>query len=383
MSALENRPDNELLELLWRNGHVVFNNQTQSQALPNIFEPEQTQKPASLLKCRDSLANSCNFSKDGTASWFQEPWTNSTDQELSDFFYGMPASEPGHTDEQSSFHRHGNSTPPNSSLDDGSIIKFPNPGMADFGIENRNFGEETSSCRTTTIKLARNSHSTMNLGHKRKGRDLGEFESNSEEAECESAEENRTQRLESGRRNRASEVHNLSEKRRRVRINEKMRELQELLPHCNKLDKASMLDEAIDYLKSLQLQLQFLWMGSGMAPLLFPSIHQLMSNMAVGANHQSVTSIRNPPYEQSILNRPSDCLLQGQSSVNFASQVQSSHLPEQYSSYLSFPQTQVPQVMSMPTFGPQMMQKDQLVGAADNSHVPVIRDPSEKYSEYS
>ncbi|KAK8964458.1 Transcription factor PIF1 [Platanthera guangdongensis] len=220
----------------------------------------------------------------------------------------MPASEPGHTDEQSSFHRHGNSTPLNSSLDDGSIIKFPNPGMAYFGIENGNFGEETSSCRTTTTKLARNSHSTINHGRKRKkGRDLGEFESHSEEAECESAEENRTQRLESGRGNRASEVHNLSEKRRRVRINEKMRELQELLPHCNKLDKASMLDEAIDYLKSLQLQLQFLWMGSGMAPMLFPNIHQHMSNMAVG--------VRNPPHEQSvpetsILNRPSDCLLQ-------------------------------------------------------------------------
>jgi hypothetical protein len=44
--------------------------------------------------------------------------------------------------------------------------------------------------------------------------------------------------------------------RRRDRINEKMRALQELIPHCNKTDKASMLDEAIEYLKSLQLQVQ-------------------------------------------------------------------------------------------------------------------------------
>lgn len=35
-----------------------------------------------------------------------------------------------------------------------------------------------------------------------------------------------------------------------------MRALQELIPHCNKTDKASMLDEAIEYLKSLQLQVQ-------------------------------------------------------------------------------------------------------------------------------
>lgn len=43
-------------------------------------------------------------------------------------------------------------------------------------------------------------------------------------------------------------------------------------------DKASILDEAIDYLKSLQLQLQVMWMGSGMAataaaaPMMFPGV---------------------------------------------------------------------------------------------------------------
>nr|GMD64211.1 PIF3 [Ipomoea batatas] len=35
-----------------------------------------------------------------------------------------------------------------------------------------------------------------------------------------------------------------------------MRALQQLIPRCNKLDKASILDEAIEYLKSLQLQVQ-------------------------------------------------------------------------------------------------------------------------------
>nr|GMD73115.1 PIF3 [Ipomoea batatas] len=44
--------------------------------------------------------------------------------------------------------------------------------------------------------------------------------------------------------------------KRRDRINEKMRALQQLIPRCNKLDKASILDEAIEYLKSLQLQVQ-------------------------------------------------------------------------------------------------------------------------------
>ncbi|KAM7264721.1 hypothetical protein ACFE04_002404 [Oxalis oulophora] len=68
----------------------------------------------------------------------------------------------------------------------------------------------------------------------------------------------------SSKRTRAAEVHNLSEKRRRSRINEKMKALQNLIPNSNKTDKASMLDEAIEYLKQLQLQVQMLTMRNGL-----------------------------------------------------------------------------------------------------------------------
>ncbi|XP_060668227.1 uncharacterized protein LOC107426221 isoform X2 [Ziziphus jujuba] len=69
------------------------------------------------------------------------------------------------------------------------------------------------------------------------------------------------------KRNRTAQIHNLSEKRRRDTINKKMRELKELLPNCNKVDKVSMLDEAIEYLQTLQRQLQMLSMGNEiMAP---------------------------------------------------------------------------------------------------------------------
>ncbi|XP_047312410.1 transcription factor LRL2-like [Impatiens glandulifera] len=67
------------------------------------------------------------------------------------------------------------------------------------------------------------------------------------------------------KRSRAAEIHNLSEKRRRSRINEKMKALQKLIPNSNKTDKASMLDEAIEYLKQLQLQVQMLTMRNGMS----------------------------------------------------------------------------------------------------------------------
>ncbi|KAL6551732.1 hypothetical protein OROGR_007886 [Orobanche gracilis] len=69
----------------------------------------------------------------------------------------------------------------------------------------------------------------------------------------------------SSKRSRAAEVHNLSEKRRRSRINEKMKALQNLIPNSNKTDKASMLDEAIEYLKQLQLQVQMLTMRNGLS----------------------------------------------------------------------------------------------------------------------
>ncbi|XWS76742.1 hypothetical protein CRYUN_Cryun01aG0203900 [Craigia yunnanensis] len=91
---------------------------------------------------------------------------------------------------------------------------------------------------------------------------------------------------------RKAEVHNLSEWRRRDKINKKMRALKELIPNCNKVDKASMLDEAIEYLKTLQLQVQMMSMGTGvyMPPMMLPSAMQHMnaqhlagySPMAVG-----------------------------------------------------------------------------------------------------
>ncbi|KAL7141409.1 hypothetical protein ABFS83_08G050900 [Erythranthe nasuta] len=80
----------------------------------------------------------------------------------------------------------------------------------------------------------------------------------------------------SSKRSRAAEVHNLSEKRRRSRINEKMKALQNLIPNSNKTDKASMLDEAIEYLKQLQLQVQMLTMRNGLSlyPICLPEMLQ-------------------------------------------------------------------------------------------------------------
>ncbi|KAL0721626.1 hypothetical protein Bca4012_036225 [Brassica carinata] len=76
------------------------------------------------------------------------------------------------------------------------------------------------------------------------------------------------------KRNIDAQFHNLSEKRRRSKINEKMKALQKLIPNSNKTDKASMLDEIIEYLKQLQLQFQSLaaMNGLGLNPLRLPPI---------------------------------------------------------------------------------------------------------------
>ncbi|OVA00743.1 Myc-type [Macleaya cordata] len=61
-------------------------------------------------------------------------------------------------------------------------------------------------------------------------------------------------RSHSTRRSRVASVHNQSERRRRDKINEKIKALQKLVPNSSKTDKASMLEEVIDYLKRLQAQ---------------------------------------------------------------------------------------------------------------------------------
>ncbi|XP_022938111.1 transcription factor PIF3-like isoform X1 [Cucurbita moschata] len=128
-----------------------------------------------------------------------------------------------------------------------------------------------SVCSRTSMKRALDDTTVV---RKRKCHDTEDSEWHSDDVEEESNDVNRATpvRGNGSKRSRAAEVHNLSERRRRDRINEKMRALQELIPNCNKVDKASMLDEAIEYLKTLQLQVQIMSMGAGlfMPPMMFP-----------------------------------------------------------------------------------------------------------------
>ncbi|CAL0300180.1 unnamed protein product [Lupinus luteus] len=81
------------------------------------------------------------------------------------------------------------------------------------------------------------------------------------------------------KRRRDTKIHSLNERKRRNKINKKMRVLKDLIPNCNKVDQASMLDDAIKYLKTLKFQLQIMSMSRGlcMPLMMLPSAaHHLM-----------------------------------------------------------------------------------------------------------
>ncbi|XP_059281542.1 transcription factor HBI1 isoform X2 [Lycium ferocissimum] len=63
------------------------------------------------------------------------------------------------------------------------------------------------------------------------------------------------------RRGQATDSHSLAERARREKISKKMKYLQDLVPGCDKVTgKAGMLDEIINYVQSLQKQVEFLSM---------------------------------------------------------------------------------------------------------------------------
>ncbi|CAJ2639561.1 unnamed protein product [Trifolium pratense] len=226
--------------------------------------------------------------------------------------------------------------------------------------------------------------STRSHGQKRKEIDVEDSVEQSEDTEFKPAVRKKvSQKSGSARRNRAAEVHNLSERRRRDRINEKMKALQQLIPHSSKTDKASMLEEAIDYLKSLQLQLQVMWMGSGMQPMMLPGFQQYMSQMSMGMTTPSFPPIQNPmqvprmPLDPSVSspqtpNQTLMCQNPLLGAFNYQNQIQNPALSEQYARYMGYHLMQnASQPMNMYRYGPQTVQNSQTMIPTSNSSGPM------------
>ncbi|XP_047153203.1 transcription factor ALC-like isoform X3 [Vigna umbellata] len=119
-----------------------------------------------------------------------------------------------------------------------------------------------------------------------------------------------------------------SSERRRSRINEKMKALQNLIPNSNKTDKASMLDEAIEYLKQLQLQVQMLMTRNGLSlhPMSLPGELRPVIMPQTGLNldesdglQNSTSAIASSSNEESLVRHafsfPKQCSISDQSHV--------------------------------------------------------------------
>lgn len=389
--------ENELIELLWQNGEVVLQSQTNRKQNhdPSKTGPTGENLSSSLIKHHENLVGSwmdCpideSFEKEFCAHILPE--IQPIQKGIPDFpsllsprpcFGSFDVEKASNVVERQAFSAVGrdiNGAVECSAKTIGSsnqvaneicARKVPPPcesvemGMLDRVITSSNRDSDTTCWKT-------GSQSTDTSRQKRKSRDIVESECRSDATELESGSGNKSLSQKS-RRARVAEVHNLSERRRRDRINEKMRALQELIPHSNKSDKASMLDEAIEYMKSLQLQLQLLWMASGMAPMMLPGMQPYMSHMGIRLGPSMLPAIQNlvrlprlplgdpamtmsPSSNQTTLSH--NAML---NSINYQNQMQNLSFPDQYANYLGFQSMQNAFQPNMFNYGSHLVQQNQ------------------------
>ncbi|CAD6206922.1 unnamed protein product [Miscanthus lutarioriparius] len=402
-AAIQKKPivaDDDLIELLWHNGSVVA-------------QPQAHHRPAPSPSDRDRPGTS-GLTGEETAAWFPDTLDDALEKDLyTQLWYSTIADAapqhegmlPGPTSQPSPLPPVGNSgvdsswagdicstfcgsnqvprTPAGTSGKDAALQSEgpsgagAHDGTSSSGGSGSNYGG--SGLPSDSVHV-----------HKRKGRCRDDSDSPSEDAECEEATEETKPSRRHGpkRRTRAAEVHNLSERRRRDRINEKMRALQELIPHCNKTDKASILDETIEYLKSLQMQVQIMWMTSGMAPMMFPGAHQFMPPMALGMNSgcipaaQGLSQMPRLPYMSHPLPNHiplnSSPAMNPMNPLNAANQMQNGHLREASNHFLHLDgrTAVIPQVPGPHVYGHHIAQAEEpnnILEVAASTVVPTSR----------
>ncbi|CAK8543720.1 unnamed protein product [Lathyrus sativus] len=303
--------DDEIVELLWQNGPIVT--QSQNHRYNNKPPPRRNSDDSTRGGTSSPRENEYLFMQEGEmASWLHYPNTDGDsplDQSFCADFLNQPSAVNNNSTMQTPPSRVRAEPEPSSILRTSArestlVDSCDTPAMMPAAISEtvRSSMEPTegatcASAPWTTFDEQGGSSSSgepvrkvEELDRKRKGKHTDEWKYHSEDVDFESAEEKNKTNGSSTKRSRAAEVHSLSERRRRDRINEKMKALQELIPQSNKSDKASMLDEAIEYLRSLQLQvqrvqlMQMMSMGCGMVPMMFPGIQQYIPPIGMGIN---------------------------------------------------------------------------------------------------
>ncbi|XP_057949473.1 transcription factor bHLH74-like isoform X2 [Malania oleifera] len=130
------------------------------------------------------------------------------------------------------------------------------------------------------------------------------------------------------KRGQATNSHSIAERVRREKISERMKFLQELVPGCNKITgKAVMLDEIINYVQSLQRQIEFLSMKLAMVyPEMCIDIERVLSK---DIHHSRGCSAAIPGLDSGMTSTCSipQVTFQGALPVNQSSDPQSTAMP--------------------------------------------------------
>ncbi|KAL9678286.1 hypothetical protein QQ045_016129 [Rhodiola kirilowii] len=107
------------------------------------------------------------------------------------------------------------------------------------------------------------------------------------------------------RRGQATNSHSLAERARREKISERMKILQDLVPGCNKvIGKALVLDEIINYIHSLQHQVEFLSMKLEAINSRLPPALEVFSSKVFGQQAFDSAGVGYPPRPYDEISSP-------------------------------------------------------------------------------
>ncbi|KAL8091896.1 transcription factor UNE10-like [Apium graveolens] len=252
--------DYEVAELTWENGHLSLHGLGQPKVPYNIWD-----KPC-LGGTLESVVDQATFFPDpisvGDATNELLPLTTAVGTATGVLDAQVPCND-------------------NNNMVEGSSTRVMNSGL----------GKQVESCRDVTGQKVRVDHpppSTQGNANSAK-----HFPANDHDSVCQSNPQGETGDAErkkktsdkssiSTKRRRAAAVHNQSERKRRDKINQRMQTLQKMVPRSSKIDKASMLDEVIDYMKQLQAQVNMM-SKMNMSPMALQQAMQQQLQMSVMA----------------------------------------------------------------------------------------------------
>ncbi|AEE86389.1 unnamed protein product [Arabidopsis thaliana] len=163
---------------------------------------------------------------------------------------------------------------------DSRLSISPETTLGTGNFKKRKFDTETKDCNEKKKKMTMNRDDLVEEGEEEKSKiteqNNGSTKSIKKMKHKAKKEENNfsndsskvTKELEKtdyihvrARRGQATDSHSIAERVRREKISERMKFLQDLVPGCDKITgKAGMLDEIINYVQSLQRQIEFLSM---------------------------------------------------------------------------------------------------------------------------